>query len=185
MKIYFHPNAETFSNGYVVVNEETKGAVLIDPGKVTKEMIIQIEDNHYKPKAVLVTHNDEEHLGGLATFLKIYETDVYAAESEILGIQTKTIHGEGHLDIAGLKIEYFPVPGHSPDSMVYKIGSVLFTGDVILAGTIGETNSSFSKMILRRGIEQKILTQPEDTVIMPAQGPLTTVAAERSFNIDI
>ena len=168
MKIYFHLNIESFSNCYAVVNEKTSEAVIIDPGKITKEMINQLEDNHYRPVAVLVTHNHEDQLRGLKTFLKIYDADVYAAESNIFGIQTKVIHGEGKLNLAGLEIEYFPVPG-----------------DVIGAGTIGETNSNYSKMILKRGIEQKILSQQEDTTIMPGHGPITTVAAERSFNIDI
>ena len=185
MKIYFHMNVDFFSNSYIIVNEETNEAVLVDPGKITKEMINQLEDNHYTPAAVLVTHNHEEHLRGLKTFLKIYECPVYAAESKVLGIQTNVIHGEGKLTLAGLEVEYFPVPGHTPDSMVFKVGSVLFTGGVIGAGTIGETNSNYSKMILKKGIEQKILTQSEDTTIMPGYGPLTTVAAERSFNLDI
>ncbi len=185
MKIYFHMNIESFSNCYVIVNEETNEALIVDPGKITKEMIVQLETNHYKPVAVLVTHNHADHLRGLTTLLKIYDADVYAAETNVLGIQTKFIHGEGKLLLAGLEVEYFPVPGHSPDSLVYKIGSVLFTGDAIGAGTIGETNSNYSRMILKRGIEQKILTQTEDTTIMPGHGPLTTVAAERSFNIDI
>lgn len=185
MKIYFHMNIESFSNCYVVVNEETLSAIIIDPGKITKEMINQLEDNGYKPVAVLITHNHPGHLRGLSTLLKIYDATVYAAEPVVNEISTTMIHGEGKLMIGGLEVEYFPVPGHTPDSIVYKIGSVLFTGDVIGAGTIGETNSNYSKMILKRGIEQKILTQSEDTTIMPGHGPLTTVAAERSFNLDI
>ena len=185
MKIYFHMSIESFSNCYVIVNELTSEALVVDPGTVTKEMINQLEDNHYKPVAVLVTHNHEDNLRGLKTFLKIYHADVYAAESKIFGIPTKVIHGEGKLNLAGLEIDYFSVPGHSPDSLVYKIGTVLFSGDVIGAGTIGETNSNYSTKILKRGIEQRILTQPEDTTIMPGHGPMTTVAAERSFNIDL
>ena len=185
MKIYFHMNIESFSNCYVIVNEETKAAIIVDPGKLTKEMVNQFEDNGYKPEAVLITHNHPGHIRGLKTLLKIYDVTVYAAESEIQGIETIMIDGEGTLIIGGLEVSYFPVPGHTPDSMVYKIGSVLFTGDVIGAGIIGETNSNYSKMILKRGIEQKILTLNEDTTIMPGHGPLTSVAAERSFNIDI
>ena len=55
MKIYFHLNIESFSNCYSVVNEKTSEAVIIDPGKITKEMINQLEDNNYRPVAVLVT----------------------------------------------------------------------------------------------------------------------------------
>ena len=185
MKIYFHITIETLSNCYVVVNEHTKEALIIDPGKITKEMINQFEDNGYIPKAILITHNHPGHIRGLTTLLKIYQVEIYSAESKIAGFQTNVIGGEGKLNLCGLDVFYFSVPGHTPDSMVYKIESVLFTGDVIGAGKIGPTNSNYSKIILNRGIEQKILTENEDTTIMPGHGPLTTVAAERSFNIDI
>ena len=71
MKIYFHMNIESFSNCYVIVNEETKAAIIVDPGKLTKEMVNQFEDNGYKPEAVLITHNHPGHIRGLKTLLKI------------------------------------------------------------------------------------------------------------------
>ena len=46
MKVYFHLNIEGFSNCYVVVNEKTKEAIIIDPGKVTSNLISQLEENH-------------------------------------------------------------------------------------------------------------------------------------------
>ncbi|MGI5059008.1 MBL fold metallo-hydrolase [Treponema pectinovorum] len=185
MKIYLHMNAESFSNCYIVVNEKTKQAIIIDPAKITNQMIKQIEDNSYKPVAVLITHNHPGHTKGLSTLLKIYECEVYAVEQKISGIMTTPIHGDGCITVADLHIEYMSVPGHTPDSLVFKIGNTLFTGDVIGAGTIGETNSNYSKMILKKGINQKILSLNEDISIMPGHGPLTCVAAERSFNIDI
>lgn len=185
MKIYFHRNIENSSNCYVVVNEELKEAVIIDPGKITKEMISQFEDYGYVPKAVLITHNHPAHIRGLTTLLKIYDVQIYAGEAQILGFQTNMISQEGELTLAGLNIQYCCIPGHTPDSICYKIGSVIFSGDVISAGKIGETNSNYSKMILKKGIEQKILVQNEDTTIMPGHGPLTSVAAEKSFNLDL
>lgn len=185
MKIYAHMSFGQFSNSYIVVNEKTNEALIIDPGKIRKEMITQLENNAYRPVAALITHSHPGHTDGLSALLKIYSMDIFAAESSIKGFETKMISGEGRLFLAGLEIHYFSVPGHAPDSLVYKIGSVLFTGDVICAGKTGRTSSNSSKMILRRGIEQKILTENEDTTIMPGHGPLTSVAAERMFNIDL
>lgn len=185
MKIYLHMNVESFSNCYIVVNEKSKEAIIIDPAKITTQMISQIEENSYKPVAIFITHNHPAHTKGLTTFLKIYNCEVYAVEQKISGVMTTPIHGDGKISVAGLDIEYLSIPGHTPDSLVFKIGNALFTGDVIGAGTIGGTNSNYSKMILQKGISQKILTQNEDTSIMPGHGPMTCVAAERSFNIDI
>ena len=53
MKVYFHLNIEGFSNCYVVVNEKSKEAIIIDPGKITKELISQIEEQHLKLHSLL------------------------------------------------------------------------------------------------------------------------------------
>ena len=68
--------------------------------------------------------------------------------------------------------------------MLFKIGDILFTGDVITSGIIGETSGSYFKRMLCDNIEKKIYSQTDGTVIMPGHGPPSTVAAERSFNLD-
>ncbi len=76
------------------------------------------------------------------------------------------------------------VPGHTSDSMVYKIENVLFTGDVLGAGSIGSTNSSYSKFILESNIKNKIYTMDDQTVIMPGHGPLSTLGALKNVMED-
>ena len=185
MKVYFHMNVENFSNTYLVVNEDTKTAIIIDPCKITKQIIDQIENGGYKMQAALITHNHKGHINGLSTLMKIYDITVYAAESEIQGIKTNTINGDGSINIGDLNISYFHVPGHTPDSIVYKIENVLFTGDTIEAGRICSTNSNYSRMNLIKNIKNKIFSLDNDTIIMSGHGPLTTIASEKAFNIDL
>ena len=80
MKVYFHLNIEGFSNCYVVVNEKTKEAIIIDPGKVTSNLISQLEENHLKLVAILVTHNHGSHVHGLKTLRKIYNPKIFGAD---------------------------------------------------------------------------------------------------------
>ena len=182
MKIYFHLNLEGFSNCYVIVNEKTHEAIIIDPGQITTEIINHIETGGYKLTGVLVSHNHGSHVAGLSSLRKIYSPEVYAADWEVAGNDTNVLKDDGVLKIAGLDVEYFSLPGHTNDSMVYKIGSVIFTGDSLSACKIGSTNSKFSERTLVKNIKQKILSQTDDTVIMPGHGPPTTVAVEREFN---
>ena len=56
MKVYFHFNIDGFSNCYVVTNEKTMEALIIDPGKITKEILEQIENGPFDLTAVLITH---------------------------------------------------------------------------------------------------------------------------------
>lgn len=185
MKLYFHLNIEGFSNCYLIVNEFTKEAVIVDPGIITAQIIDNIERNNCKLSGVLVTHNHGSHVHGLKTLQKIYSPQVFAADPEVDGSRTVVLIDEGIIQVAGMTVEYISLPEHTTDSMVYKVGNVIFTGDVISTGRIGSTVNTFSKKILIQNIKQKILSQQDDTVLMPGHGPLTTVCAERMFNIDI
>ncbi len=183
MKIYFHLNIDTFSNTYVVVDEHSKCAVIIDPGKPTNEVLKQIETDGYTLCAALITHNHEDNIRGLTTLRRIYDLRTYAADIDVACTAETTIKGEGILKFGGITVEYFSLPGHTADSIVYKIGTVLFTGDVISAGEIGSTSSSYANDLLCNGIQAKIFTQSDDTVIMPSRGPMTSVNAERMYNL--
>ena len=72
MKIYFHLNIGGFSNCYIIENEFTKEAIVIDPGKITDDIIKRIEDESYKLTGVFITHNHGSHVHGLKTLRKIY-----------------------------------------------------------------------------------------------------------------
>lgn len=185
MKIYFHLNLEGFSNCYVIVNELTSEAIIVDPGIITPQIIENIEKGDYKLAGVLVTHNHGSHVHGLKTLRKIYSPKIFAADWEVAGNETYVLKDEGIIQIAGLTVGYTSVPGHTPDSMVYKIGSVLFTGDVISAGKIGSSNNKFSEKALIKNINEKILSQQDETILMPGHGPPTTVGAEKLFNISV
>lgn len=187
MKIYFHLTLEGFTNCYVVVNDDpsVKEALIIDPGKISNEIIDQIEAGGYKLTAVLITHNHTNHVRGLTTLNKIYSPTVYAADYEIGKKKSVILHGDGTVIAAGLTVQFFSVPGHTPDSMVFKIGNVLFTGDTLTSGVIAETTSQYSRKMLDSKIREKIFSQTDDTIIMPGHGPPSTVSAEKQYNLDI
>ena len=181
MKVYFHLNEGGFSNCYLVVNEISNQAIIIDPGKITKEMIARIEDNHLNLAAVLITHNHGSHADGLKTLRKIYSPKVFAADWTVAANDTTVITGDGSTQIEGMQVSYLSIPGHTADSVVYSIGSILFTGDVLLSGEIGKTNSSYSEYILRSNIEHKIFSQLDSTILMPGHGPPTTLGAAKAI----
>ncbi|MBR1535925.1 MAG: MBL fold metallo-hydrolase [Treponema sp.] len=184
MKIYLHLDFEKLTNCYLVVNEETKKALIIDPRKITNTLINQIEEGGYDLAAVFITHKHENHYRGLKTLKKIYDVSVYAADNEI-STDKNVLKGEGVKDIGGLSVEYFSLPGHSSDSMVYKIEDAIFTGDVIFAGKIGSSSCAYTGKFLENGIKSKIFSLNDGTVIMPGHGPMTSVGAEKLFNLDL
>ena len=185
MKIYYHLNPEGFSNTYVIANEKTKDVIIIDPGAMNEEIIEQIEANEFKLTSVLITHNHGSHVNGLKTLLKIYSPRIYGADWGIAGKDTTVLNGDGKLRLAGMTVHYMTLPRHTADSMIYKIGTVLFTGDSITAGRIGSTDSSYSSHILRQNINERIFSQQENTIIMPGHGPPSSVGAEKYCNMDL
>ncbi|OJF76106.1 MAG: MBL fold metallo-hydrolase [Treponema sp. CETP13] len=185
MKIYFHLNIHGFSNTYIVTNEETMQAIIIDPGVITNNMIQQIERGPYNLTACLITHNHTTHLQGLSTLRKIYNPKIYAADYEVAGVDTVVIKGDGVIRIAGFSVGYMSIPGHSSDSMVFKIGRVMFTGDTLTAGSYGSTNNTYAERTLASNIKLKLLSQQDDIEVLPGHGPPTTVGVEKQFNIKI
>ncbi|MBE6350834.1 MAG: MBL fold metallo-hydrolase [Spirochaetaceae bacterium] len=185
MKIYFHLSLEGFSNSYLIKNEEKKEAIIIDPGIITPEIINQIEADHFTLVGILVTHNHSSHTRGIKTLQKIYTPKIYAADGDVGGKDTIVIKGDGELELAGYEVEYISTPGHTPDSMIFKIGEILFTGDCLTAGLLGETNNSYARRTLISNIETKILSQKENLVIFPGHGPPSSVATEKMYNLSL
>ena len=177
-------NLEGFSNCYVVVNEQAKEAIIIDPGKITDGIISQIEDEGLKLSAVLITHNHGSHVDGIKTLRKIYNPKIYAADWEVAKDDTQVLMGSGKIKTAKMIVRYITMPGHTADSVVYGIGNVLFTGDVLFAGSMGSTNSSYSEVILRTNIENNIFSQQDGVILMPGHGPPSTVEAARLYTLD-
>ncbi|HOT61685.1 MAG TPA: MBL fold metallo-hydrolase [Treponemataceae bacterium] len=185
MKVYYHYSLEGFSNGYLVGNERTGEAIVVDPGVMNKELLAHIEENGFDVKAVLITHSHPSHHRGLKTLLRIYGPKVYAADAEIGETQTTLLSGDGSFAAAGFAIRYFSVPGHSPDSLMFLIDHLLFTGDAVSAGRLGSTNNLYGMRNLRMHLTNKMLSLPDEVVVLAGHGPPSTVGAERLFNAEL
>lgn len=183
MKVFFHYSLYGFSNVYLVGNDTSRDALLVDPAEFTENLLDFIESNGYYVRAVLITHNHIHHVRGLSTLLKIYDAKVFSSNAEVRDIRCSVLHDGDLIDICGMKVEALSVPGHSSDSIVYKIDKLLFTGDALEAGLIGHTLSQYGNALLREGIDRRILSQSEDCLILPGHGPPSTVGSERLYNL--
>jgi glyoxylase-like metal-dependent hydrolase (beta-lactamase superfamily II) len=89
------------------------------------------------------------------------------------------------LNIGPFRIEVISVPGHSSDSVVYKIDNWLFTGDAMSAGLVGTAASSYGAALQMTAIRSKLLSLRGDYIVFPGHGPPSTLEAERQFNAGI
>ena len=185
MNVHPHLIASGLCNTYIVSTGDRQEAILIDPAGVDEEIIDVIESHHFKLTTILVTHRHENHTAGLKKILKIYSPSIYAFHSEIQGEKTIMVKDDEIFTASGVEIKAIQVPGHSLDSLVFKIGNALFTGDTLHAGCIGSTKNNMEKQLLVHSLKHKIMCLSDNYLIYPGHGAISKLRIERMFNHDI
>ncbi len=190
------------TNSYLVEDEDTKDAVVIDANLEPELMVDLALKRNANVKAVLLTHTDIDHVGGLAALLEAFGSipvAVHETERHVVtegrplrrefGASTSPVENvvslvEGEKFRAGsLAFEVLHTPGHSPGGVTLKIGDNLFTGDALFAGSIGRSDFSNSNgKALLDGINAKLLSQPDELTVYSGHGPATTIGRERRTN---
>jgi len=191
MKLFFQYCSYGFSNCYILgtdaagKDQAAAAAIIIDPGSTEKITLDIIESNNFDLKAILITHDHKNHTRGLRTLKRIYNAEVIAVNQSIMNHKTTMIKDGDRIVAGGFTIEIISIPGHSSDSVVYKINNMLFTGDVLTAGLIGSTASVYGAATQMSKLRSRLLSLPGDYVVLPGHGPPSTLEAERRFNADI
>ena len=182
MKVFFHFSVTGFSNTYVVGPDNSGDALIVDPGNFNAELLTLIESNGYYPRGILLTHGHRSHVQGLKTILKIYDAEIFYNSAEVIGRQATVFRGGETKAIYGFDVTAYDVPGHSPDSLVYQIGDMLFTGDTLFAGSIGSSANSYASALLAESLRNTLFPLPDRTLIFPGHGPPSTIGAEKKTN---
>ena len=181
MRLFPHFSFLDFSNSYLIGPDQGGVAVLIDPGIFDAGLLRLIEDNNYYVRYVLVTHAHGSHTRGLKTLLKIYDAQIFAFNPLIQNFPTVEVREGKQQHIGEFLFEIIETPGHSDDSLCFKLNQFLFTGDTLTAGSMSK-NLGYAKDTLISTIKKKLLTLDADTLIFPGHGPPSRIAIEREFN---
>ncbi|MBU1079580.1 MAG: MBL fold metallo-hydrolase, partial [Spirochaetes bacterium] len=115
MTVFFHYALHGFANVYLVGNDETMEAAIIDPAAFTLGLLDFIEDKGYSVTAVLVTHNHPHHVDGLRTLLRIYDAEVFSSNATLGDIPCRMVRDSETFRVCGLEVQALSVPGHSAD----------------------------------------------------------------------
>lgn len=192
------------TNCYVASNSETKESMVIDPGDDAAVLIAYIDDNGYKPAAVLLTHGHFDHCMAAQELAGHYGIPVYVHEDdkqimenpaynccgmigrELVFRADEYFHGEtDHLSLAGFEIDVYHTPGHTPGGVCFYIAEegILFSGDTLFCESVGRTDFPKGSMSdLVRSIKEKLLLLPNDTKVLPGHNEWTTIGNERQYN---
>jgi len=170
-------------NAYLVWDPATREAAAFDTGADCREMLQRIEKEKLSVRLVLLTHAHPDHVADLRRLRKETGAPVYISELEAEeGAETIT---EGkRFRVGSLEIEARLTSGHSPGGMTYVVTGlsrpVAIVGDSLFAGSMGGGNVSYEDAL--RNNREKILTLPDETIVCPGHGPLTTVGKEKRDN---
>jgi len=190
LKLFFQYCSFGFSNCYILGTEDAgkdrqNSAIIVDPGSMENVTLQIIENNNFDLKAVLITHDHLNHVRGLRTLKRIYNAEIFAVNQYIMEQKTNIVKDGDRIGIADFFVEIISIPGHSSDSVVYRIDNMLFTGDVLTAGLVGSTASAYGATTQMNKMRSRLLSLPGDYVVLPGHGPPSTLEAERRFNADI
>jgi hydroxyacylglutathione hydrolase len=188
-------------NCYVVKRRGADEGVVVDPGWPGAGEAIEGALEGARCAAILITHADIDHIGGVAELQRATAAPVYMAtvDSERaqqinelapeLGVTFEPftpdvlLQGDERLDLAGIEFETVQVPGHLPGHLAFGADGALFSGDVLFAGSVGKTerpNGSWETLL--DSIRKLLDRFPPETVVYSGHGPPTTLGDELARN---
>ncbi len=182
MRLFVHFSVTIFTNTYLVGPDEGGDAILIDPGMMDIQLLKLIEGGSYRIRSILLTHANQDRLHGVKTLLKIYDAELYSNRPRIYDCDCHKLSDGDLLSLSGLNVEAMDVSGRAGDSLVYRMGDLLFTGDLLGAGRVAKSLNRYARSLLVSSIRERVLTLGDRIAILPAYGPPTTVGVERATN---
>ena len=189
------PTGEIQANCYIVMDEVTSEAVIIDPG--ADEEIIEnlVENMKAKVKFILLTHGHFDHVGAVeyladkfnAPFYINKKDEEYALKDNYVFKKLRKANGylkEGDAFTIGNKeVKVIETPGHSKGGVSFLINDNLFTGDTLFMGSIGRTDfigGDFEEII--SSIKTKLLPLGDNIKVYPGHGPSSSISYEKMRN---
>jgi glyoxylase-like metal-dependent hydrolase (beta-lactamase superfamily II) len=191
-------------NCYILGDERSREALVIDPGEEAGRILAVIRRHGLTVRAIVQTHAHFDHVGATAPLREATGAEVclHRGDEELyahLGLQAQWFGlpapvatpvtrwcGDGdELKAGGLSLHVLHTPGHTPGSICvrHEGDALLFSGDTLFCGSVGRTDLwGGSQEQLMASIQQRILTLPDDTVVYPGHGPETTIGQERRSN---
>jgi len=176
------------TNCYVVGCEETKEAVLIDPGleseREAEEILNFIMQNGFHIKYIINTHGHADHIAGNAIMKKATGAPVLIHESDASRVHADRKLRDGDvIHVGTLKLVVLHTPGHTKGGISLLGDKVVFTGDTLFPGAIGRSDfpgGSYEELI--RSIRTKLLSLPDSFKVYPGHYPPTTIGKEKKHN---
>ena len=193
MKIQLLQTGPLGVNCYLLEDEESRQAAVIDPGGDAPEILAALEgaDLRY----ILLTHGHYDHVGGAAALAKaaaqarvyLHRDDYLETDLDLFPLRSQledvTFYGEGdEIPLGGAKLRVLATPGHSRGSVTLLLGDLMFCGDTLFAGSCGRTDFPGGDMEEMMSSLRRLGELEGDFRVCPGHMELTTLDQERRTN---
>lgn len=200
-------NVETFTVGafqencYLIVDDRSRKAVIVDPGGEGERLVAAIESCGAELEAIWITHAHVDHVGAIASIKRKWDVPVYlhpadrrlyeaaSRQAEVYGVPFEEPpppdreFADGQLlELGDAEFTVMHAPGHAPGHVVIHGQGIALVGDCLFAGSIGRTDLPFSNPPQLAESLKKIAGLPPETIVYPGHGMETTIAEERLSN---
>lgn len=173
-------------NAFLVWDVATREAALFDTGTDLQVIREQIESTPLHLKYLFLTHAHVDHIALLDEIRSAWTPEVITSKGEY--VANAAVAGEGRsFELGRIRVDVLETEGHSPGGLTFVIRNlgerlplVAVVGDALFAGSVGGPKFSYERLL--GNVRKKVLSLPDDTVLAPGHGPLTTVGEEKKHN---
>jgi hydroxyacylglutathione hydrolase len=191
-------------NCSIIGDETSRQAMVVDPGDDIAQVLALIRKHNLEVKEIVITHAHIDHVGGAMKLraatgapILLNQNDhrllkMLDVQAAWLGMQSpgtveidRSLRDADQVEAGSLAAKVIHTPGHTEGSicLYFPAEQKLIAGDTLFAGSIGRTDlpgGSFDKII--RSLHDKVLALPDETLVVPGHGPVTTIGRERETN---
>lgn len=190
------------NNMYLLVDEKTKQAVLVDATALVPEILDTVKELGADVKYILLTHGHFDHIMGLNDLKEALNAQAVINKNDLTlsdkineftrmfnmpettpSVYEKFVDDGDVIQAGDMKIKVISTPGHTEGGVCYLVDDNLFSGDTLFRDSVGRTDlwgGNFEK--LSDSIKNKLFKLDDNIKVFPGHGPMTTIGYEKKHN---
>ena len=201
------PQVGLLTNSYIVCDEETKDAMVIDPGGEPERIAEVLDILDANLKYIFITHCHADHIGGVAELKRLKGGKILVSRPDAEGLFNEEINlaylinmekpeleadsrvdDEDLIHVGNIQFKIIATPGHTKGGLCLysEKEKLVFTGDTMFSGTWGRTDLPTGSFVdLITSITDRLMPLPDDTIVYPGHGKITMIQDERNIYLEL